>query len=53
MMKEVEAFQSLVVTFGVDRDFLEAQRGAALITGLNAIMQATPLFTAHGMGNIL
>jgi hypothetical protein len=47
-MNEAAAFQSLAVTFGVDRDFLEARRGAALIAGFNAIMQATPLFAAHG-----
>ncbi|KAF9506942.1 hypothetical protein BS47DRAFT_1352285 [Hydnum rufescens UP504] len=47
-MEDADAFQSLVVTFA-HRDFLEARRGgAALVAGFNAIMQATPLFAAHG-----
>ncbi|KAF9504746.1 hypothetical protein BS47DRAFT_1354810 [Hydnum rufescens UP504] len=47
-MEDADAFQSLAVTFA-DRDFLKAQRGgAALVAGFNAIMQATPLFAAHG-----
>ncbi|KAF9503226.1 hypothetical protein BS47DRAFT_1402607 [Hydnum rufescens UP504] len=49
-MEDLDVFHSVAVTF-MDRDFLEGPRGdwrASIIACVNAIMQATPRFAAHG-----